>query len=144
VIHGENGVSQKAEGSGHASHYFSFTRLATEGAITVDGKTIEVSELSWMDHEFFTDQLAPDQAGWDWLGVELDDNSELMLYRLHRNDGTADPYSAGTYVDPQGRSGISAQAISRSCHRPTAGQARSVPRSTLSPGRLRYRNLGCN
>ena len=104
VIHGENGVSQKAEGSGHASHYFSFTRLVTEGAIAVDGKTIEVSGLSWMDHEFFTHQLAPDQAGWDWLGVELDDNSELMLYRLRRNDGTADPYSAGTYVDPQGKS----------------------------------------
>ena len=54
VIHGENGVSQKAEGSGHASHYFSFTRLATEGAITVDGKTIEVSGLSWMDHELIS------------------------------------------------------------------------------------------
>ena len=104
VIHGENGLSQKAGGLGHASHYISFTRLATEGAITVDGKTLEVSGLSWMDHEFFTHQLASDQAGWDWLGVELDDNSELMLYRLRRKDGTADPYSAGTYVDPQGKS----------------------------------------
>jgi predicted secreted hydrolase len=104
VIHGENGVSQKAEGSGRASHYVSFTRLATEGSITVDGKTLEVSGLSWMDHEFFTHQLAPDQAGWDWLGIQLDDNSELMLYRLRRKDGTADPYSAGTYVDPQGKS----------------------------------------
>ena len=104
VIHGESGVSQKAEGPGHASHYISFTRLATEGAITVDGKALEVSGLSWMDHEFFTHQLAPDQAGWDWLGVELDDNSELMLYRLRRKDDTADPYSAGTYVDPQGKS----------------------------------------
>jgi predicted secreted hydrolase len=104
VIHGENGVSQKAEGLGRASHYISFTRLITEGSVTVDGKTAQVSGLSWMDHEFFTHQLAADQAGWDWLGVQLDDNSELMLYRLRRKDGTADPYSAGTYVDPQGES----------------------------------------
>jgi predicted secreted hydrolase len=35
VIHGENGVSQKAAGPGHASHYISFTRLQTRG--TIDG-----------------------------------------------------------------------------------------------------------
>ena len=104
VIHGENGVSQKAKGSGHASHYISFTRLSTEGTITVGGKSLRVSGLSWMDHEFFTNQLAADQAGWDWLSVQLDDNSELMLYRLRRKDGTSDPCSAGTYVDSQGKS----------------------------------------
>jgi predicted secreted hydrolase len=27
----------------------------------------------------------------------------LMLFRLRRKDGSADPFSAGTYVDPQGR-----------------------------------------
>lgn len=104
VIHGENGVSQKAAGPGHASHYVSFTRLSTEGNITVDGKTVRVSGLAWMDHEFFTHQLAANQAGWDWVSVQLDDNSELMLYRLRRKDGTADPYSSGTYIDPRGKS----------------------------------------
>ena len=104
VIHGENGVSQKAEGLGRASHYISFTRLSTEGNITVNSNPVRVTGLSWMDHEFFTQQLGPDQAGWDWLSIQLDDNSELMLYRLRRKDGTTDPYSAGTYVDPQGKS----------------------------------------
>ncbi len=33
VIHGEDGVSQKAAGAGHASHYYSLTRLATEGEV---------------------------------------------------------------------------------------------------------------
>jgi len=103
VIHGENGVSQKAEGPGHASHYISFTRLGTEGTITIDRKTSHVSGLSWMDHEFFTHQLAADQVGWDWLSLQLDDNSEVMLYRIRRKDGTADPFSAGTYIDPQGK-----------------------------------------
>ena len=67
VIHGENGVSQKAEGPGHASHYISFTRLKTSGSITLNGNTYQVFGLSWMDHEFFTDQLDADQAGWDWF-----------------------------------------------------------------------------
>ena len=104
VIHGENGISQKAEGLGHASHYISFTRLSTEGTITDGGKSLRVTGLSWMDHEFFTQPLAVDQAGWDWLSVQLDDNSEVMLYRLRRKDGTPDPYSAGTYVDSEGKS----------------------------------------
>ncbi len=103
VIHGVNGISQKAEGIGRASHYISFTRLATKGVLTVDGKQFTVDGLSWMDHEFFTQQLDPGQAGWDWVSLQFDDGSELMLFRLRRKDGTADPYSAGTYIDPQGR-----------------------------------------
>ena len=58
---------------------------------------------SWMDHEFSTDSLAPDEVGWDWLSIQLNDNTELMLYRLRHKDGTADPYSSGTYVDAEGR-----------------------------------------
>ena len=103
MIHGVNGISQKAEGSGHASHYVSFTRLITNGTITIEGKQYIVEGLSWMDHEFFTQQLDANQTGWDWLSLQFDDGSELMLFRLRRSDGSIDPYSAGTYVDPQGR-----------------------------------------
>ena len=52
IIHGENGVSQKADGPGRASHYISLTRLAAKGQITLGGKPFEVSGLAWMDHEF--------------------------------------------------------------------------------------------
>lgn len=102
VIHGENGVSQKAAGAGRASHYISYTRLATSGAITLDGQSFQVEGESWMDHEFFTHQLAPDQTGWDWFSLQLSDGSEIMLFDLRRKDGTIDPFSAGTYVDPRG------------------------------------------
>jgi predicted secreted hydrolase len=104
VIHGENGVSQKAEGPGRASHYISFTRLLTGGAIVIDGQRFNVEGESWMDHEFFTHQLAANQSGWDWFSLQLDDGSEIMLFELRRKDGTIDPFSAGTYVDPRGRS----------------------------------------
>jgi predicted secreted hydrolase len=104
VIHGENGLSQKSGAQGRASHYFSETRLGAFGTLKIDARKYEVTGLAWMDHEFFTQQLASDQAGWDWLSLQLDDNTELMLFRIRWQDGTSDPYSAGTFVDAQGHS----------------------------------------
>lgn len=104
VIHGENGVSQKAQGPGKASHYISFTRLSTSGTIILDGKRFSVEGTAWMDHEFFSHQLEASQSGWDWFSLQLDDGSEIMLFRLRRADGSRDRYSAGTYVDTQGHS----------------------------------------
>ncbi len=103
VVHGENGVSQKAEGPGRASHYISLTRLATSGVIELGNKEFEVRGASWMDHEFFTHQLESNQTGWDWLSLQLEDRTELMLFHIRRKDGSIDPYSAGTYVDAEGK-----------------------------------------
>lgn len=103
VIHGKNGVSQKAEGAGQASHYISFTRLLTSGTIELIGKSYAVEGTAWMDHEFFSEQLDRTPRGWDWASLQLDDNAELMLYRFRQKDGSADVFSAGTYIDAQGR-----------------------------------------
>jgi predicted secreted hydrolase len=102
VIHGVNGVSQKAQGVGRASHYISFTRLETTGSITLNRTRFKVTGTSWMDHEFFTHQLEADQTGWDWFSIQLDNGADLMLFRIRRRDGAADPYSSGTYVEPNG------------------------------------------
>ena len=102
VIHGANGVSQKAEGAGRASHYISLTRLNTSGEVQLGGKTFEVTGTAWMDHEFFTHQLEANQVGWDWMSIQLQDHSELMLFHIRRKDGSIDPYSAGTFVDARG------------------------------------------
>jgi predicted secreted hydrolase len=103
VIHGENGVSQKADGPGRASHYISLTRLETTGVVTLNSRNFSVTGLSWMDHEFFTHQLTEEQAGWDWLSLQLDDHTELMLFHIRRRDDSIDSFSAGTFVDAQGR-----------------------------------------
>ncbi|MDZ7637685.1 MAG: lipocalin-like domain-containing protein [Bryobacterales bacterium] len=103
VLHGENGVHQKSAGVGKASHYISLTRLRTTGEIVLEGKRMQVRGSSWMDHEFFTHSMAGDQTGWDWFAIQLDDGTELMLYRLRRRDGSIEPLSGGTFVDRSGQ-----------------------------------------
>ncbi|HXJ05221.1 MAG TPA: lipocalin-like domain-containing protein [Candidatus Acidoferrum sp.] len=104
VIQGENGVSQKAEGSGRASYYISLARLSASGNLELHGENFHVNGLAWMDHEFFTQQLDSNQVGWDWLSLQLEDNTEIMLFHIRRKDGSLDPFSAGTYVDAHGKS----------------------------------------
>jgi predicted secreted hydrolase len=102
AIHGENGVSQKAEGAGRASHYFSATRLATSGTLEMAGKRRTVHGESWLDREWGSNQLAPNQVGWNWFSVQCDDGTELMLYQMRTRDGGLDPNSSGTFINREG------------------------------------------
>jgi predicted secreted hydrolase len=104
AINGVNGISQKGAQAGNASHYYSLTRMPTTGTIAIDGEKFTVTGDSWMDHEFGTSFLEPEQRGWDWLSIQLSDGRELMLYQLRRADGSRDPRSSGTIVDRSGRS----------------------------------------
>jgi len=103
VIHGLDGVSQKSAGEGQASHYISLTHLAVSGDIDLNETKFPVTGTAWMDHEFFTQPLDAEQVGWDWLSLQFDDNSELMLFRIRRKGGSIDPFSSGTYVDAAGK-----------------------------------------
>jgi predicted secreted hydrolase len=102
VLQGDRGYSQKGPDPGNASYYTSLTRLQSAGTVRVGGVTFAVSGLSWMDHEFSTSALSPDQAGWDWFALQLEDGSELMLFQLRRADGSVDPFAGGTFVAPNG------------------------------------------
>ena len=103
VTHGAAGISRKGKDISQASHYYSFTRLATMGSLTIDGEQFEVTGLAWMDHEFGSAELGTDQVGWDWFSIQLEDDTELMLYRMRRKDGSSDLASSGTAVSPDGR-----------------------------------------
>jgi predicted secreted hydrolase len=102
VLNGHNGFSQKAPGAGNASNYFSFTRLETKGNIVLRGRQYQVAGTSWMDHEFSTTPKDSPVAGWDWLAIQLNNDTELMLYRVRLNHGIVSPDSSGTYTDTKG------------------------------------------
>jgi len=104
VLHGDKGLSRKGPRPGQASYYASLTRLETRGRLGSGGggAPVTVKGTSWFDHEFGSGALPEDLAGWDWLGLRLDDGRDLMIYRLRRADGSAAPESSGTLVAPDG------------------------------------------
>ena len=96
VLNGDRGLSRKSSSIESASYYYSITRLETEGVLTIAGEEHRVSGLSWLDREWSTSALADDQVGWDWFALQLSDGTDLMLYNIRKNDGTADENSSGT------------------------------------------------
>jgi len=102
VLHGDRGYSRKGPETGNASVYVSWTRLAVSGELEVGGSRLAVSGAAWFDHEWGTSQLGAGVVGWDWFSLGLDDGRDLMVYRLRRGDGTADPFSSGTLVTAGG------------------------------------------
>lgn len=102
ALHGDNGLSPKSDEPGSASYYYSLTRLKTAGEIVVNGETFQVSGASWKDHEFSTSALGADAQGWDWFGLQLDDNRELMLGQIRMTDGSREPAFGGLLVEADG------------------------------------------
>jgi predicted secreted hydrolase len=98
VLQGNQGLSQKSPEPGNASYYYSYTRLATEGHISIAGNQFPVIGESWMDREWSTSALSDEQSGWDWFALQFSDNSELMFYQLRRKDGLPDNSSSGSVV----------------------------------------------
>jgi predicted secreted hydrolase len=89
ALQGDHGLDQKSAEPGNASYYYSLTRLQTTGEITINGEVYTVTGSSWKDHEFSTRAMTMDMAGWDWFGLQLDDNRELMLGQIRSVDGQA-------------------------------------------------------
>ncbi len=102
VLQGDRGYSRKGPEPGNASYYISQTRLETTGTLSVGGRDYAVGGLSWMDHEYSTSALGDGLVGWDWFSLQLDDGSELMVYRLRKADGSPGEYSQGTLIRPDG------------------------------------------
>lgn len=102
VLQGPGGLNAKGREPGQASYYYSMTRMATAGTLSVGGHSFRVTGMSWMDHEFSSNALSKQQVGWDWMGLQLADGSDLMIYRLRNAAGGSD-YLSGTHVTADGK-----------------------------------------
>ena len=102
VLHGDGGYSRKSAAPGNASYYYSYPRMPVSGRLWTPRGEFEVSGEGWLDREWSSSALASDQVGWDWFALRLSDGSALMLYRLRRRDGSADPFSYGVLVRSDG------------------------------------------
>jgi predicted secreted hydrolase len=108
VLHGEHGLSRKGPGENDYSHYVSIPRLTVTGRMRRANVEEALNGTAWFDHEWGPGGLPADAVGWDWFALQLDDGSDLMLYRIRGRDGAATPYSSGTFV-------------------PAAGEPRAIP-----------------
>jgi predicted secreted hydrolase len=106
VLQGDKGLSQKSGQPGNASYYYSYTRLQTEGTISIEDETFPVKGTSWLDREWSTSALGEDQQGWDWFALQLEDNTEIMYYQMRKTDGNPDDFSKGILVKPDGSSSL--------------------------------------
>ena len=100
VLQGDNGFSRKHP-KGGGSMYYSQPWLAAEGKLTINGEDIDVNGLAWLDREWSSQFLQPDQVGWDWLALHLDSGEKLMVFQL-RSTGSGDPYRHAVLLDPAG------------------------------------------
>lgn len=89
LLQGNAGFSQKGPAIENASHYYSQPQLQVSGELTVRGKREKVSGTAWLDHEWSSALMPPGAAGWDWLGLNLDDGGALMAFQLRGNDAQA-------------------------------------------------------
>ena len=87
LLQGDNGLSRKGPGRESASYYYSLPHLKVSGTVTRGGKPLAVTGSAWLDHEWSSQYMEKEAIGWDWIGINLDDGSALMAFRMRGNDG---------------------------------------------------------
>ena len=102
LLQGDRGLSRKGPEPAQASYYYSQPHLAVSGSITIRGEKREVSGTAWLDHEWSSEYLAGESAGWDWVGLNLADGGALMAFRMRdKRGGTL--WAGGTLRAADGR-----------------------------------------
>lgn len=102
VLQGHAGFSRKGPRPGQASYYYSRPHLDVAGVVRAGGDTLRVTGKAWLDHEWSSEYLAEEAAGWDWTGVNFDDGGALMAFRI-RGKGGEVVWAAATLRNAAGR-----------------------------------------
>ena len=82
-----SGFSRKAPDARHASYYYSRPQLAVSGRVTLAGREQAVTGRAWLDHEWSSELMPAAAQGWDWVGLNFDDGSALMAFRMRDKNG---------------------------------------------------------
>lgn len=65
-------------GRAGGSYYYSRTRLAVEGELTLGQEVFPVTGIAWFDHQW-GDFISVGGGGWDWFAINLDDGRDLTI-----------------------------------------------------------------
>jgi predicted secreted hydrolase len=128
LINGEAGVSRKGPGAQSASYYYSVPHLKVTGSVARgSGREQAVSGEAWLDHEWSSEYLDAEAAGWEWTGINLDDGGALMAFRIRTANGET-RWAGGSLRDGEGR----AQILSPSDIRFTPLRSWKSPRTGIT------------
>ena len=84
TLHNGNGLIKY--GVAGFSYYYSRTRMALSGTLIDHGQPLQVTGEAWMDHQW-GNFLAVGSGGWDWFSIQLNNNTEMMLYLIRDVSG---------------------------------------------------------
>jgi predicted secreted hydrolase len=88
LLQGQGGYSRKGKDPANASYYYSEPQLRVSGLARQGGAAAgKVEGTAWLDHEWSSQALDPDAAGWDWVGANLADGSALMAFQIRSKQG---------------------------------------------------------
>jgi len=87
LLQGEDGFSRKGPARTAASYYYSLPQLRVAGTVWRAGVAERLRGTAWLDHEWSSEYLDAQAAGWDWTGINFDDGSALMAFRIRARDG---------------------------------------------------------
>lgn len=82
LLQGDGGISRKGPGDEQFSFYYSQPQLALDARVRRDNATQNYTGTGWLDHEWSDSILGSDAAGWDWIGMNLDDGSALTAFQI--------------------------------------------------------------
>ena len=88
LLQGDAGFSRKGKSAANASYYYSEPQLQVTGSIGIGSAESSVTGTAWLDHEWSSEPLAPEAAGWDWTGLNFDDGGALMAFRMRDRSGS--------------------------------------------------------
>jgi predicted secreted hydrolase len=87
LINGDGGVSRKGPQPQASSYYYSLPHMRVTGIISRSGAKNQVTGEAWFDHEWSSEYLDAEAAGWDWIGINLNDGAALMAFRIRGLQG---------------------------------------------------------
>lgn len=98
ALHGGMGII--SYGPSGFSYYYSRTRMSLSGTLTDHNTPVNVTGQAWMDHQW-GNFVSLTGSGWDWFSIQLDDNTDYMLYVIR--DAKKQPVSVfGTAIAADG------------------------------------------
>jgi len=86
-------------GEAGSSYYYSRTRMAASGTVTVGGRPAPVEGIAWFDHQW--GDFEAQAIGWDWFALQMDDGTDIMLTVVRDVEGR-EIVRYGTLVSPDG------------------------------------------